>query len=200
MEIARELGIGLHLPEAGPSVHQARDVLGPNVLVGRSVHSVESARASDGADYLIAGHVFATGSKPGMPPIGLDGFAAIVRASPVPVIAIGGIDRCNARQIIAAGAKGVAVMSAINQSEDPKTEAAAIKRELDAAEVPITLNGRETTVAPELTIQEFLNQRGFKDRLVVVEINGKIAAKNSYSIRVFEPNDSVEIVHFVGGG
>jgi thiamine biosynthesis protein ThiS len=200
IDVARELGVGVHLPEAGPTVEDARKVLGLNALIGRSVHSIESAGASEGADYLIAGHVFATGSKPDLPPIGLDGLAAIVRASPVPVIAIGGIDRSNARHIIAAGAKGVAVMSAINQANDPQTEVAAIKGELDAAEVSITLNGRETTVAANLTIQEFLNQRGFKDRLVVVEINGKIAAKSSYSIRVFESEDSVEIVHFVGGG
>jgi thiamine biosynthesis protein ThiS len=200
IEIARSLGIGLHLPEAGPSIRDARAALGPSALIGRSIHSVESARAGEGADYLVAGHVFATGSKPGVPPIGLDGLAAIVRSSSIPVIAIGGIDQSNVRSVMATGAKGVAVMSAINQANNPNTEASAIKRELNAAEVPITLNGREAMVASGQTIQEFLNERGFKDRLVVVEINGKIAAKSSYSVRVFEPEDSVEIVHFVGGG
>jgi thiamine-phosphate pyrophosphorylase len=200
IEIARRLGIGVHLPEAGPTIQQARAVLGSKAMIGRSVHSIETAMASDGADYVIVGHVFTTVSKPGVPPLGLEGLSAIVQASPVPVIAIGGIDRNNARQVIAAGAKGVAVMSAINQSDDPYAEAAAIRTELGGADVPITLNGRETSVGSSLTIQDFLNQRGFKDRLVVVEINGKIAAKSSYSVRVFEPEDSVEIVHFVGGG
>jgi len=198
IDVARLLGVGIHFPEHGASVAAARAALGSDVLIGQSVHSVDSARAILGADYLVAGHVFDTSSKPDLPAIGLDGLKAIVAAANAPVIAIGGIDQRNARSVISAGATGVAIMSSINQSEDPAVTASAIASELDG--IPITLNGHETIIAPNLTIDDFLNQRGFKDRLVVVEINAKIAAKSSYSVRVFKPEDSVEIVHFVGGG
>jgi thiamine-phosphate pyrophosphorylase len=202
IDIAREQNVGLHLPEAGPTIGEARSVLGARALIGRSVHSPEGAAASDGADYLIAGHVFASHSKPDRPPIGLDGVATIVAAANLPVIAIGGIGAANAREVIERGAKGVAVMSEINRAPEAKTATESIKSQLEGGQptIFITLNGREMEIAEGLSVQEFLHQRGYRDRLVVVEINGSIAPKSSYSTRVFQPKDSVEIVHFVGGG
>lgn len=202
IDVARDLGIGVHLPEQGPSATEARAALGADALIGRSVHASASARDSVGADYLIAGHLFSTNSKPGAEPIGPNGLRRIVAASNLPVITIGGIGAKNVRESLASGAKGVAIMSAINDSSDPERAAAEIVEAMDAASstIPITLNGREIDIAAGSTIQAFLDQRGFKDRLVVVEINGKIAPKSSYSTRVFEPEDGVEIVHFVGGG
>jgi thiamine biosynthesis protein ThiS len=202
VEIARDLGIGVHLPESGSTVAEARAALGTNALIGRSIHDPGGIAASTGAGYLIAGHVFESGGKPGLTPIGLDRLAEICAATDLPVLAIGGISTDNARTATASGAKGVAVMSAINESADPENAAGAIKAELDAAsaEIEIALNGRDVRIGSNLTVQEFLVQRGFKNRLVVVEINGKIAPKASYSTRVFEAKDSVEIVHFVGGG
>lgn len=200
--LARRFNTGVHLPENGPTIADARAALGHSALIGRSVHTPESAAASRGADYLLAGHVFSSRSKPGLPPIGLDGLAAIAGVAAAPVMAIGGINEGNARTVFAYGAQGVAIMSEINQAADPKSAAVEIKSSIETAgaEISITLNGREARIAEGLTIGEFLSQRGFKGRLVVVELNGKIAPKNSYSSRVFEPEDRVEIVHFVGGG
>ena len=202
IEIARAQAVGLHLPETGPSIEEARAVLGAGSFIGRSVHSPENANASAGADYLVAGHVFSTGSKPGQPPIGLDGLARIISATTLPVIAIGGIGAANARRVMEVGAKGVAVMSEINRAPEPKTATESIKSQLEGGHptIVITLNGREMEIVEGLSVQEFLHQRGYKDRLVVVEINGSIAPKSSFSSRVFQPKDSVEIVHFVGGG
>src|SRR5262249_1590516 len=101
LTIARDLGVGLHLPEAGPSVSVARAELGPTALIGRSVHSPAAARCSEGADYLIAGHVLATASKPHRPPIGLDGLRRIVEAAPCPVLAIGGITATEVYAVLA---------------------------------------------------------------------------------------------------
>src|SRR5215211_4946723 len=70
VEIAAEFGIGLHLPEFGQSPASARAVLGSDVLIGRSVHSIEAAIESEGADYLVIGHVFDSTSKPELSPLG----------------------------------------------------------------------------------------------------------------------------------
>src|SRR3954447_14036102 len=56
-DVAKQLGIGVHLPEAGPRVDEARARLGDAAIVGKSVHSPEAASEAQGADYVIAGHV-----------------------------------------------------------------------------------------------------------------------------------------------
>jgi thiamine-phosphate pyrophosphorylase len=127
--IAGELGVGLHLPEAGLEPAVAREMLGPSALIGRSVHSPESARNSQGSDYLIAGHVFATASKADRQPIGPDGLRRIVEAAPCPVLAIGDISAANVQSVLAAGAYGVAVISAINGAADPAEATRVIARQ-----------------------------------------------------------------------
>ncbi len=85
-------------------------------LVGRSVHSVEDAvraSADDSVNYLIFGTVFATSSKPGHVPVGLTALADTVRATPVPVLAVGGVTADNARLVARAGAAGVAAIGSL---------------------------------------------------------------------------------------
>jgi thiamine-phosphate pyrophosphorylase len=83
-------------------------------VLGLSAASVEEARAADGpADYIGAGPVWATPSKPDAdPPIGLEGLREICEAVSAPVVAIGGVDASNAADCIRAGATGVAVIRA----------------------------------------------------------------------------------------
>ena len=82
-------------------------------ILGCSAHSLEqAARAQElGATYLTAGHIFATGCKPGVPPRGLDFLREICENAAVPVYAIGGIDEDNMQQALDAGAAGVCMMS-----------------------------------------------------------------------------------------
>ena len=75
--------------------------------------------AAEGADWLTFGHVFATSSHPGEPPRGLDELARVVEAVHCLVIAIGGIGPDQVSAVLAAGAAGVAVMSAILKASDP---------------------------------------------------------------------------------
>lgn len=121
---------GVHLPEDGPSVAEARDRLGDRVLISRAVHSLDAAqRAEDeGADIVQAGTVFETASKPGAMTLGIHGLRAICEAVRVPVIAIGGITPDNAASVMAAGAAGVAVIGAIFDADDPRAAAAALHR------------------------------------------------------------------------
>ncbi|MEA2583749.1 MAG: hypothetical protein QOF33_1834 [Thermomicrobiales bacterium] len=208
--LAKGLGTGVHLPEEGAAVRQARQLLGSTVLIGRSVHSPESARQSEGADYLIAGHVFATASKPDRPPIGLEGLRRIVEAAPCPVLAIGGITATNAGSVIGAGAYGAAVVSAINGAVDPAEAACAIRRQLPgnkeftvdatATKIEVTINGKAVGMDAGTTVQHFLESKGYQDRLVVVELNEAILPRASYPSTMLSTGDRVEIVHFVGGG
>lgn len=83
--------------------------------IGASVHSVEDARRAGqlGASYLIAGHIFATGCKPGIPPRGLAFLREVCHAASVPVYAIGGIslDSEQIQSVLSCGAAGVCIMS-----------------------------------------------------------------------------------------
>jgi len=97
----------------------------PGRAVGRSVHSVDAALRAEGegCEYVVAGSVFPTTSHPGGPVGGVQLVRDIAAAVRIPVIAIGGITASNARQCIDAGARGVAVISAIFDAEDPKRAA-----------------------------------------------------------------------------
>lgn len=125
-EVARDLGIGLHLPEVEPAPDGFRPL-----LLGRSVHTPESAKLADCEDYLIAGHIFETGSKPALPPIGPAGLERIVSSTRLPVLAIGGLTPENAGLALQAGAKGLAVMSGIGSAADPRAAAAAYRAAID---------------------------------------------------------------------
>jgi thiamine-phosphate diphosphorylase len=126
--LAREMGISLHLPESANATE--RDSI---QMMGRSVHSAAAARLAGDVDYLTAGHVFSSASKAGLEPIGLDGFWAIIEASDVPVIAIGGITADRVESVFAAGASGVAVISEINNSAEPEMAARRLRDAIEHA-------------------------------------------------------------------
>jgi thiamine-phosphate diphosphorylase len=111
---------GVQLGEHSLSVAVTRHIA-PGLQLGASVHGVVRATraAAEGADWLTFGHVFATSSHPGEPPHGLDELARVVEAAHCPVIAIGGIGPDQVSAVLAAGAAGVAVMSAILTASDP---------------------------------------------------------------------------------
>lgn len=103
---------GVHLRGDSLSASAARGIVGRNMLVGCSVHSVteaETASATGAADYLILGTLFATASKPGEHPVlSLDELAEAASTTKVPVLAIGGITVARAEAVGRAGAAGVA--------------------------------------------------------------------------------------------
>ena len=208
--VAALLGLGLHLPERGIATAEARRQIGNDRLLGRSVHSPAAAAAGIGADYLLAGHVFETASKPGDPPLGPDGLARIVAATWSPVLAIGGVTPERVSSVLATGAHGVAVVGAIAGATDPERAAAALRAAIDEVmedempteqtTVPIIVNGKEAVVDPETTIADFLAEKGLQNRMVVVELNGTILARRAFDSTVLGPGDKLEVVHAVGGG
>jgi len=126
---------GVHLAGQSLPVPDACALAHPRLLVGRSVHGLEEAiqAAAGGADYLTFGHIFPTGSKPGLEPRGVRELAAIVEAVDVPVLAIGGIHAGNLRQVTATGCAGIAVISAILSAPDARRAAAELREALDAS-------------------------------------------------------------------
>lgn len=124
---------GVHLGENSLPPAVARRLLGPEKIMGVSVHSVTAAREAEkaGADYLLFGHIFPTASKEGIPPRGVGSLREVVASVGIPIIALGGINAANARQCLAAGARGVAVMSAIMAAPDPARAVAELKQTLN---------------------------------------------------------------------
>jgi thiamine-phosphate pyrophosphorylase len=138
-ELAMVAGVdGVHLP-ADADAAAARGAIGTTGLIGISVHSVTQACRVDPAlvDYAIAGPAFETASKPGYgPALGARGTTALVRACPVPVIAIGGIEAANVADVLAAGAVGVAVMGGVMRAEAPEREVKGLLAALSARRQP----------------------------------------------------------------
>jgi thiamine-phosphate diphosphorylase len=103
---------GVHLRGDSIPASRARTMVPQGFMIGRSVHARDEAQAvAADADYLIAGTVFPTTSKPGRSDLlGLDGLASIASAVRVPVLAIGGVTPEHAADVAAAGAAGIAAL------------------------------------------------------------------------------------------
>jgi thiamine-phosphate pyrophosphorylase len=131
---------GVHLGQDDMAVEDARRLLGSNAIIGLSIKSVEEAEAArlDLVDYVGSGGVYSTSSKQQKKaPIGPAGLARIIgilrhRAPDMPVCGIAGIDASNAAEVIAAGADGVAVISALSLVPSPETAAQELREIVDA--------------------------------------------------------------------
>ena len=126
---------GVHLGGEGLDPSVVRRIVGEDILIGRSVHSVDKAlEAQDqGADYLIAGTIFATSSHPGFRAAGAGFLKELGSAVGIPYVGIGGINPSNAGKVIGAGASGAAVISAILASDQPKEAARALWKAVNEA-------------------------------------------------------------------
>lgn len=123
---------GVHLPENGLPTAVARRLVGPDRILGRSGHDPAGIEWA-GLDYLLVGTVFPSPTHPGLPAAGVGRVGEFAARSPIPVLGIGGITAANCAEVIAAGAVGVAVISAILDSDDPEGEARRLKEALRAA-------------------------------------------------------------------
>lgn len=128
LDAARKLEVpSIHLPLETFLKH--RDELGFFQQIGVSVHSAEEAKSAEdlGAGYLIAGHVFPTDCKKGVPPRGLTFLQQVCAAVSIPVFAIGGITQFNFGDVLKAGAAGVCVMSQLMTCENPEDVLMALR-------------------------------------------------------------------------
>ncbi|MBU1312409.1 MAG: thiamine phosphate synthase [Alphaproteobacteria bacterium] len=137
VEAAIALGAeGVHVGQSDLAAAAARRRIPDTMILGVSVETEELARQVEAGlvDYVGIGPVFATGTKPDhKTPIGFDGLARIVAAAPVPAVAIGGLKEGHAVPVLAAGAHGLAVVSAICGQPDPEAAARSLAREIEEA-------------------------------------------------------------------
>lgn len=130
---------GVHVGWDDMPVAEARRLLGREAIIGLSVKTPQQAADAplDLLDYVCIGGVFETSSKDNkVPPVGTGGFASLAaqiraRAPGIPVGAIAGIEAANAADVIAAGADGIAVISALSLAADPAKAAADLRATVD---------------------------------------------------------------------
>ena len=122
---------GVHVGQNDISAPEARKILGPDALLGVTVHNIPEVKKalSDGADYLGTGAIYESITKP-VKPLGLDVLKDLAKASSIPVLAIGGIGEGNSRKIMECGASGLAVSSNILLAEDISLESRKLSNQV----------------------------------------------------------------------
>jgi thiamine-phosphate pyrophosphorylase len=119
---------GVHLGQDDLPIEYARKQLGRDKIIGVSTHGIEQARAAEaaGADYIGFGPIFSTATKDAGAVQGIEALSCIKKAVSIPVVAIGGINHANIREVMRAGADGAAVISAILSTDDITSAAASM--------------------------------------------------------------------------
>jgi thiamine-phosphate pyrophosphorylase len=126
---------GVHVGQDDDSVAIAREKAGRAIIVGKSTHNLDQARAAqtEGADYIGFGPIFATPTKPDYQPIGLDNIKQAHADVTLPIFCIGGIKIDNLPQVIAAGARRVAIVSGLLKAPDIVKYARDVKQLLSSS-------------------------------------------------------------------
>ena len=135
---------GVQLGENALPLQAARQVSGRKLLLGRSVHSVSGGLDAEaqGADILTLGTIFPTASHPGARAGGSELVREVAAAVKIPFLGIGGIDASNVGRIIAEGAAGAAVITALTTAPDPAAAASALLQAMRSVPVPAQLEAR----------------------------------------------------------
>jgi thiamine-phosphate pyrophosphorylase len=129
--LARACGAdGVHVGQDDMPVQEAREILGPDAIVGLSTHSKEqiAAAGEQPVDYISVGPVWETPTKEGRPGVGLGLVSHAAEHAAHPFFAIGGVDPYNAGEVVDAGARRLGVVRAIRDAEDPAAAAESIRR------------------------------------------------------------------------
>ena len=134
-QLVRESGAdGAHVGQGDMTVSRARELAGPNAIIGKSTHSLAQARAAfeEKPDYIGFGPLFATPTKPEYAPVGLDEVGSTNACAPVPVFCIGGIKTTNLAGVLAAGARRAVLVSGLLLAPDIAAECRAARAILDS--------------------------------------------------------------------
>ena len=125
---------GVHLGQDDFPIPMARELLGKGRIIGGSAATLDEARKclSEGADYVGFGPVYPTSSKDDAGPVsGIDILKQVVEIIPLPIIAIGGVSAENIPDVMRAGARGIAVISAVCCQDDPEEATRALYQALN---------------------------------------------------------------------
>jgi thiamine-phosphate pyrophosphorylase len=118
---------GCHVGQDDMEPAAARALAGAEAVVGQSTHFPDEVDGATEADYIGVGPVYATPTKPGRHPVGVELVRFAAFHAPVAFFAIGGIDTTNVEEVVAAGARRIAVVRAITDADDPGAAAAALR-------------------------------------------------------------------------
>jgi thiamine-phosphate pyrophosphorylase len=133
-QVALEAGAdGVHVGQEDMPVADARELVGPDLLIGLSTHArgeIDRADAAD-ADYIAVGPVHETPTKPRRPAVGLELVRYAAARAVKPFFAIGGLDARNLDAVLDAGARRVVVLRAVAGAEDPQAAARELREQLD---------------------------------------------------------------------
>lgn len=134
---------GVHVGQDDASAEQARELMGPDAIIGLSTHSEEQIAASAGrpVDYISVGPIWETPTKEGRPGVGLDLISHAAANAPHPFFAIGGIDTANAGEVVEAGAERLCVVRAIRDAADPAETATELRQAFGNAEKGVAPGG-----------------------------------------------------------
>jgi thiamine-phosphate pyrophosphorylase len=126
---------GVHVGQDDASAEQARELLGPDAIVGLSTHSDEQIAAADErpVDHISVGPIWETPTKAGRPAVGLDLISHAAEHASHPFFGIGGIDASNADQVVRAGARRLCVVRAIRDAANPTVAAEELRRAFGVA-------------------------------------------------------------------
>jgi len=130
IQVALEVGAdGVHIGQADMQIQCARELLGPDKIIGTSTHNVSEAIAAweQGVDYLGCGAVFGSSTKTDVTTLNHHVLADICKEVPLPVVAIGGINERNGGQLAGIGVDGIAVISALFAKADKVAAARGMK-------------------------------------------------------------------------
>lgn len=131
VDVAAAIGAdGVHVGQDDLPVAEARRILGPGKLIGTSTHSLQQALDADTEpiDYLAVGPIYPTPTKPDSPFVGLALIGQVASRITHPMVAIGGIDEGTLPDVLAAGARCVAVVRAVCGADDPETAVRRLKK------------------------------------------------------------------------
>jgi thiamine-phosphate pyrophosphorylase len=133
-DLAAEAGAdGVHLGQDDPAPSSARRLLGPGAIIGRSTHSEDDLERALGepVDYLSAGPVVPTPTKPGRPGTGTGYLSLAVARSPLPVFVTGGVSPATVPGLAAAGARHFVVVRWLTESPDPEAAARMLRSAIE---------------------------------------------------------------------
>ncbi|HET9185881.1 MAG TPA: thiamine phosphate synthase, partial [Solirubrobacterales bacterium] len=121
---------GVHLGQDDHSVLEARELLGPEAIIGLSTHSEEqiATAAALPVDYISVGPIWETPTKAGRPAVGLELVRHAAEHAAHPFFAIGGIEAANAGDVVAAGARRLCAVRAIRDAPDPAAAATELRQ------------------------------------------------------------------------
>ncbi|MCH8109929.1 MAG: sulfur carrier protein ThiS, partial [Chloroflexi bacterium] len=199
---------GVELGEDGLPIEAARRIA-EGLLLGRSVHSVDGAlkAQADGADILVVGTIFPTGSHPGVETAGVSLLEQMRGQVEIPYLAIGGVTAENVESVIEAGAVGAAVITAISKSPNPEQASRELLQRMRASSqkgrksmIALTVNGKEKQLDSPTNLLTYVESLGVNIQHIAVAYNGSVIRRDELTSVTLSEGDQVEIVRAVGGG